>query len=40
MRKAKEKMARRQGKREKLAEHDEPLTSDHPSDPSGDISGS
>jgi len=39
MRKAKEKMARRQSKREKLTEHDEPLTSDYPSDPSGETSG-
>jgi hypothetical protein len=41
MRKAKEKMARRQSKRETLTEHDEPLTSDHSSsDPSGETSGS
>jgi acyl carrier protein phosphodiesterase len=40
MRKAKEKMARRQSKREKLTEHDEPLTLDYPSDPSGETSGS
>ena len=40
MRKAKEKMARRQSKREKLTELDEPLTSDHPSDQSGEPSGS
>ncbi len=40
MRKAKEKMARRQGRRERPTEYDEPLTSDHPSDPSGETSGS
>jgi acyl carrier protein phosphodiesterase len=40
MRKAKEKMARRQSKREKLTEYDEPPTSDHQSDPSGETSGS